>query len=770
MHSAHLLVTAEAPPAARLQRLGGDAAAAVWDTADGANTDRIVPTIDGEPARRPYVTLSVRARWGGHRHIVIFRWRQGSQLRIVDGAGNVVAEARLDEEPRPGPLDPAALLDDLGPSARMRVVRLVLNFCRTAFQLSRNRPFALGCRRLAEALSPRMAVATAQLALSDRLWLVSGSLPAGLGKVTAIYRIGDGEVHASAFLPLISPAPRGDAAPFHLAIERLPGDDLAAPVLVLIGEKGIACRRVEGLTAAPPSLLSWLERKTALPPALREYIAGSIAGTAAADPRAAALVQEMQVCLPLTPRKVTTFDRIAADFELAISDGSGLFVGGWMHDPHELVAEVAAISPLGESRVLSAPWHRFPRDDIAKKARRPTGSVSGFVTYLPDAPAQVPLLQHRFELRLKSGAVIPLISPAQPLDPAAARAAVLGSIPAFRMTDAALETCIAPAAAALHARHLGRRREAEAIRFGTQPGAPEATVLIPLYRTLDFLRFQIAAFATDPFFRGTELIYVLDSPEQRGEVEHLLRGLHGLYDLPMTLVVMPANYGYAAANNAGAAIARGRYLALVNSDVIPMAPGWIQTLTGRIAAEDGLGAVGPKLLFEDDSLQHAGMYFGRDGQGRWLNQHYYKGMPRDFTPAIVERSVPAVTGACLVTRRDVFERVGGFTEDYIIGDYEDSDLCLKIRGEGFDIRYVPEAELYHLERCSIQRHAEYMRGVASRYNAWLHAGRWHAEMERLMTTFEGDRGMEPWTTATRPRRGRRVPRVAAAPLSGTAAE
>src|SRR3546814_5489014 len=114
-------------------------------------------------------------------------------------------------------------------------------------------------------------------------------------------------------------------------------------------------------------------------------------------------------------------------------------------------------------------------------------------------------------------------------------------------------------------------------------------------------------------------------------------------------------------------------------------------------------------MFEDQSLQHAVMYFGTDGVGNWLNQHYYKGLPRDFGPATVERTVPAVTGACLVTRRDLYARVGGFTEDYIIGDYEDSDLCLKIRREGFDIRYVPERSDEHTSELKALMRTSYAR-------------------------------------------------------------
>ena len=161
--------------------------------------------------------------------------------------------------------------------------------------------------------------------------------------------------------------------------------------------------------------------------------------------------------------------------------------------------------------------------------------------------------------------------------------------------------------------------------------------------------------------------------------------------------------------------------------------GTIGKLSDPLEAGGETAAVGPKLLFEDDSLQHAGLFFGRDLKGQWLNQHYFKGLPRDFAPANVARSVPGVTGAAMLIRRAVYERLGGFTEDYIIGDYEDSDLCLKIRNAGHDIHYVPAAELYHLERKSIERHAGYMRGVVSQYNQWLHAGRWDGLMQEIMS-------------------------------------
>jgi GT2 family glycosyltransferase len=144
-----------------------------------------------------------------------------------------------------------------------------------------------------------------------------------------------------------------------------------------------------------------------------------------------------------------------------------------------------------------------------------------------------------------------------------------------------------------------------------------------------------------------------------------------------------------------------------------------------------VGIAGPKLLFEDGSIQHAGLFFDSDEDGLWFNRHYFKGMPRRWPEAQKGRQVPAVTGAALAIRRSLFERIGGVSEHYIIGDYEDSDLCLRVRAEGHSIVYVPEAELYHFERRSISLHAGYTRTHASLYNRLLHHERWNATIEAL---------------------------------------
>ena len=247
---------------------------------------------------------------------------------------------------------------------------------------------------------------------------------------------------------------------------------------------------------------------------------------------------------------------------------------------------------------------------------------------------------------------------------------MLGSVAPGFLTPEIMRSCIAPAAARLHSAVLRQPRRWDVVQIGKPVPNPACSILIPLYRNLGFLRFQLAALAEDPECRRSEIVLVLDSPEQRAEAEHLLRGLHLATSCSLVLVIMPRNLGYAAANNTGALLARGRILLLLNSDVVPSAPGWLTILTDALSRRS-VGAAGPKLLFDDGSIQHAGLFFERDADGIWFNRHYHKGFPRDWPDASVPRRVPGLTGACVAIRRDLFQRLGGICEDFIIGDYED---------------------------------------------------------------------------------------------------
>ena len=143
---------------------------------------------------------------------------------------------------------------------------------------------------------------------------------------------------------------------------------------------------------------------------------------------------------------------------------------------------------------------------------------------------------------------------------------------------------------------------------------------------------------------------------------------------------------------------------------------------------------------EDDSLQHAGLYFHRSPGGElWENAHCFKGLHREFPAANVARPVPAVTAACMLIDRERYEEAGGLPLHYVQGDYEDSELCLRLSKAGYENWYLPEVELYHLEG---QSYVADSRRVPSEYNMWLHSEIWGERIEELMSEFTVNPGVD----------------------------
>jgi GT2 family glycosyltransferase len=486
----------------------------------------------------------------------------------------------------------------------------------------------------------------------------------------------------------------------------------------------------------------------------RRYVLRSL-GQLADNPEIVAMARALQIFAPEPTRELTDLTKpVAASLEFAVSCArAGVFLRGWVHDPHKLVRDIELSSPFGEAK-LSARWRRLPRPDLNKtwKEKAAKDSRPGFIALAP-LTEPLPVLQHTLRL-LTAGGSIQVTPPARAPSDAEARDLILHSVAEQDLSDDLLTTIIAPAATELHARVMNSQKAPEIVDIGIVQENPAVSFIVPLYRNLSFLRLQIGAFAIDPEIRrDVEFVYVLDSPEQRREVEHLLRGLNILTGMAFRLVVMSGNYGYAAANNTGVRAAHGRYLMLLNSDVIPLAPGWLKTLRTALETHDGsrkTGVVGPKLLFDDGSLQHAGLTFERDPEGRWYNTHLFKGYPRDWPAANLPCAVPGVTGAAVLLPREIYESVGGFTESYIVGDYEDSDLCLKIRAANWQIRYEPRAALHHFERRSIELHPGYTGTAASAFNRRLHAERWSDAMAALVAEFAPVKDGQDRHKATQP--------------------
>ncbi|WP_040639437.1 glycosyltransferase [Microvirga lotononidis] len=714
----------------RVASLGRDAVLLTWDLPHAEQGSPSSLKSDGEDIW-PSASLRLSLPAGGARHFWVFHYpaddRTSLDLRL--DTGSFGTSVTIDHHRTLAPADAEDMIDGIDSHGRVALVSALFNVWGPMFRLRRDATFIelLSDLLLQMAPTPGQAVAIAQIA--DDFVLTRTSLVTGFGKIDAIYtfgRNGPTRIHA---LPHRIRSGKDGRDVVHLLIDRakIPADD---PLLILIGPGGLSVRRLIKQDARVPSIEHWFRAQGHAAHSLREHVLKEIAGRSEAGP---AYALELQLRSPLRPRRfVSSHTAPSAEIVSALATSAGTLVTGWYRDPVSLFAGIEVDGSEGEPLDLTKDLFTFPVE-VAGPTKGTRLGATGFAVLAPTGTGAAQNLQPRFHLRLKSGARHSLVPRPQPADPAEARAMALRAIPPQHVDRSVLRQVLRPAIADLHGQVRSRIGHPTIRRIGAAQQRPKASVIIPLYRNLEFLRFQIAAFAADPWLRANaELIYVLDSPEQAQEVEHLLGGLHLIYGLSVVLVVMERNGGYARANNVGVSVAQGDVLALVNSDIIPVSSGWLEAMAARLNGRRRIGAVGPKLLFEDGSIQHAGMYFSQDHRGDWLNQHFHKGMPRDYAPACEERIVPAVTGACLVTTRSLFESVGGFTEDYVVGDYEDSDLCLKITMTERKIAYLPDIELYHLERRSMSLNAEYMRGIAWQYNCALHTERWRDVMIATM--------------------------------------
>ncbi|MGN8021100.1 glycosyltransferase family 2 protein [Phyllobacterium sp. 22229] len=717
-----------------ISRLCGDVAVVIWDI-PGTIRASTKCTLEAPEQLVPLVSLNIPLETGGQRILWAMRTKdEPVSLTLSAGSLGPTAQTILYPADELASFDVNSAVANLSAAGHIKLLNNVLSTWRSTFRLSQNQIFASAAREIMLALAPEPRPARLCGQPIDGQYLLETAIDPVLGEITTIYAISPSAVTILPTRLVMGTQSKRGGQPCHLLVESLRPLPQSLH-LVFSGRNGVAVRRLSDGDGQPADFEKWWAKRHG-DMDLREFLIREMAQ--ATGPGLATAI-DMQTRAPLTVRQIAkSATHPAAEIDLALALQGGLLVGGWSHDPSAMLSGVEYLSGSSGALPLQPNFYKFP----GKTGEREDGfgaDVTGFVAWLPQSKNLGPLLQPRFQMRLASGATAALVPPLQPFEASAQRNRILRAVPPQHARDQVFENILAPALQEVEHR-LGKTvKVADTKEYGALPAAPAVSIVIPLYRNLDFLRFQFSAMATDPWLvANAELIFVLDSPEIQDDTEHMLGGLHILHGLPFRLVTMNRNSGYARACNAGAGFANGTMLVMLNSDVVPCANGWLQALTQPLLDQKKLGAIGPRLLFEDGSLQHAGLYFARDQKGIWLNHHFYKGMPGAYAPARVPRTVPGVTGACLVTRKDIYDLVGGFTEDYIIGDYEDSDLCLKIRQIGFHIAYAPDVSLYHFERRSIRRSADYMRGLASQYNSWLHTQRWNDDITELMTTYRDE--------------------------------
>ena len=175
-------------------------------------------------------------------------------------------------------------------------------------------------------------------------------------------------------------------------------------------------------------------------------------------------------------------------------------------------------------------------------------------------------------------------------------------------------------------------------------------------------------------------------------------------DNRVRVVRYEGEFNYAKITNFGAKFAHGEYLLFLNNDIEVITPHWLTRLVS-LCMRPSTGIVGAKLLFPDNTVQHAGVICVQGGGPDHLNKFHDADHPGYVETLRIMQDVSAVTGACLITKRTVFDAVDGLDERFAV-DYNDTDYCWKVRKEGYLVVFDPSVVLYHYESLSRGFHTD----------------------------------------------------------------
>jgi GT2 family glycosyltransferase len=240
-------------------------------------------------------------------------------------------------------------------------------------------------------------------------------------------------------------------------------------------------------------------------------------------------------------------------------------------------------------------------------------------------------------------------------------------------------------------------------RFRVRPKIkeePKVSIIVPTRDNVAFLRRCVESVERLTAYRNYELLIVDNDSSDHTTVEYLA-------SIPHRVIPFREVFNYSRINNFAVSQAEGEYVLLLNDDTEIISSGWLEAML-EPAQRPEVGAVGAKLLYPDGRIQHAGVVLGVGnpwGPGVAMHSHqfYSSDSPGYAGTVMTTANYSAVTAACMLLRRSLFEELGGFDEENLPIQFNDVDLCLRIREQGYYVVYTPHAELYHHESVS-RRH------------------------------------------------------------------
>lgn len=270
-------------------------------------------------------------------------------------------------------------------------------------------------------------------------------------------------------------------------------------------------------------------------------------------------------------------------------------------------------------------------------------------------------------------------------------------------------------------------------------GNPLISVIIPNKDHTDDLDICLKSLYEKSSYKSFEVIIVENNSTEKETLEYYEK-IKQRYE-NLKVVIWTGIFNYSAINNFGVSYAKGEYILLLNNDVEIINGSCLEEML-MFAQRKDVGAVGAKLYYSDDTVQHAGVILGLGGTAGHAHKHFGRSHPGYMARASIAQNLTACTAACLMMRRDVFDEVGGLDESFEVA-FNDVDLCMKIRKKGYLVVFTPYAELYHYEsksrgNDSTPEKLERFRGEIDRFKE-----KWQKQLD------DGDPYYNPNLTLTR---------------------
>ncbi len=232
--------------------------------------------------------------------------------------------------------------------------------------------------------------------------------------------------------------------------------------------------------------------------------------------------------------------------------------------------------------------------------------------------------------------------------------------------------------------------------YGLSSPCPLVSIIVPTRDKVTLLRRCLASIRQKTDYGAIEIV-IVDNGSTDPETHAFFRDL--VQDASIQIVNDPDEFNFSRLINRGAAVARGEILALVNNDIEAEEPDWLREMVSH-AVRPEIGAVGARLWYPDGKLQHAGVVLGLHGVASHAFQRF---PPQPIAPMnrtfVLSQNYSAVTAACMLVRKTIFDDLGGFDEN-LANNFNDVDFCLRLRERGWEIIWTPFANLIHRESAS----------------------------------------------------------------------